>query len=167
MKKIIDTKRLILREFDVSDAQSFYMLNANPEVLKYTGDRPFNSIFEAEVFLKNYLDYRMNGYGRWAVIDKVSGEFLGWCGLKLNEENLIDIGFRFFEEQWGNGFATEAAKASLEYGFKHLNMDEIIGRASVKNIASIRILEKLGMQFWKYGPFEGINDSVYYRLNRD
>lgn len=166
MKKIIETKRLLLRELNISDAEHFFKLNANPEVLKYTGDKPFKSLSEAELFLKNYSDYKINGFGRWAVISKESNEFLGWCGLKLNEENQIDLGFRFFQKYWGKGYATEAAGAALEFGFNNLKMNNIIGRASAKNKASVNVLEKLGMSFWKSDSCEGIETPVYYQINK-
>lgn len=166
MKKIIETKRLLLRELDVSDAVHFFNLNTDPQVLKYTGDKPFLSISESESFLKNYTDYTKNGFGRWAVISKDSNEFLGWCGLKRNEEKLIDLGFRFFHKQWGNGYATESAHASLEYGFNNLKINEIIGRSSVDNIASIHVLKKIKMNFWKHDSCQGIKNSVYYRINK-
>ena len=155
MSKIIETKRLVLRELNVSDSEQFFLLNSNPEVLKYTGDQAFLSISDAESFLKNYTDYQLNGFGRWAVISKESSEFLGWCGLKLNEEKMIDLGFRFFQKEWGKGYASESGKASLDVGFKQLQMKEIIGRASIDNKASVRVLEKLGMSFWK-------NDNCTY-----
>ncbi|MEM9548395.1 MAG: GNAT family N-acetyltransferase [Bacteroidota bacterium] len=166
MKKITETKRLILRELNLSDSIHFFKLNSNPEVLKYTGDSPFSSISDAESFLKNYSDYKINGFGRWAVIEKESGDFLGWCGLKLNEENFIDLGFRFFEKYWGKGYATESAKASLAVGFLDLNINEIIGRAAVDNKASIRVLEKIGMRFWKKDQCKGITNAVYFKLSK-
>ncbi|MCT4666037.1 MAG: GNAT family N-acetyltransferase [Flavobacteriales bacterium] len=166
MKKIIESKRLILRELDISDSEDFYNLNSDPEVLKYTGDRAFSSVSEAESFLRNYNDYKKNGFGRWAVISKGSNDFIGWCGLKLNEEKLIDLGFRFFKNQWGKGYATESARASLEYGFNNLKINEVIGRASIDNKASIVVLEKLKMKFWKNDSCEGIENSVYYRINK-
>ncbi len=164
MKKIIETDRLILRELNRNDSLSFYNLNSDPEILKFTGDKPFSSVSEAEKFLINYSDYNKNGFGRWAVILKETNCFIGWCGLKLNEENLIDIGFRFFKKEWGKGYATESAKACIEYGFNHLNLNEIIGRASKDNISSIKVLEKINMMFWKLGSFEGVEDSVYYKI---
>ena len=166
MKKIIESKRLLLRELDISDSEDFYNLNSDPEVLKYTGDRAFLSISEAESFLKNYDDYKKNGFGRWAVISKDSNDFLGWCGLKLNEEKLIDLGFRFFKNQWKKGYATESARASLEYGFNNLKINEIIGRASIDNKASVKVLEKLRMNFWKNDNCKGIENSVYYKINK-
>ena len=164
MNKIIESERLILRELDIKDSESFFKLNSDPLVLKYTGDVPFSSITAAETFLLNYSDYKKNGYGRWAVILKETSSFIGWCGLKLNEENLIDIGFRFFKEEWGKGFATESAKSVIDYGFNILKLKEIIGRASKNNISSIRVLEKLNMNFWKENSFEGVEESVYYRI---
>lgn len=166
MKKIIETQRLLLRELNSSDAEQFFNLNSDPEVMKYTGDQPFSSIVEAEAFLKNYRDYELNGFGRWAVISRDSNEFLGWCGLKRNEENWVDLGFRFFKSQWGKGYATESAKASLEVGFENLNIEEIIGRAAKENKASIRVLEKLGMSFWKIDTCKGIENSVYYKISK-
>lgn len=166
MKKIIKTDRLILRELNKKDSLNFYNLNSDPEVLKFTGDNPFSSISEAEKFLINYSDYKKNGFGRWAVILKETNSFIGWCGLKLNEENLIDIGFRFFRKEWGKGYATESAKACIEYGFNHLNINEIIGRTSKNNISSIKVLEKINMLFWKHDSFEGVEDAVYYKIKK-
>ena len=164
MEKIIETDRLILRRFDSSDAPQMYLLNADPTVLKYTGDLPFQSISEAESFIQHYDHYQKYGFGRWSVILKSSNEFIGWCGLKQHEEAFVDIGFRFFKKEWGKGYATEAAKACLVYGFEYLNLKEIIGRAAKENIASVRVLEKLGMEFWKEDTCEGIDGAVYYRL---
>jgi len=166
MTQIIETNRLLLREFIVSDADCFFKLNSDSEVLKYTGDLPFASLSEAKSFLENYSDYERNGFGRWAVIVKETNALIGWCGLKLNEENLIDIGFRFFQYEWGKGYATESSKATLNYGFNKLNINEIIGRAAKDNIASIRVLEKLNMNFWKNDNCKGIENSVYYKINK-
>ncbi len=145
MQLILQTPRLILREFHLEDAENFYELNRNPNVIKFTGDSSFQNISEAEEFLKNYDDYKRNGYGRWAVMEKDSGEFLGWCGLKF-DGNETDIGFRFFEKHWNKGFATESAKACLEYGFNKLNLNEIVGRAMKENIGSHKVLEKIGLK---------------------
>ncbi len=166
MATILETDRLRLREFELNDAEDMWKLNEDEEVIRYTGDPPFESVDSAREFLENYPDYRHNGYGRWAVLKKGSGEFIGWCGLKLNEEGYIDIGFRFFKKEWGKGYATEAAQACLDYGFNKLGMKEIIGRAARKNIASLKVLEKLGMEFWKEDGCKGIEDSLYYKVRR-
>lgn len=164
MKTILQTPRLILREFHLEDAENFYELNRNPNVIKFTGDSSFQSISEAEEFLKNYKDYERNGYGRWAVTEKDSSEFLGWCGLKFDGKE-TDIGFRFFEKHWNKGFATESAKACLEYGFNELNLHEIVGRAMKENIGSVKVLGKIGMKFIKEMEFE-LHPGVLYRIQK-
>ncbi len=167
MTLLIETERLHLRELHVGDAAHFYALNSNPNVLKYTGDTAFESITEAEHFLRNYHEYEINGYGRWAVLDKFSGEFLGWCGLKyVAEVDETDIGFRFFENHWNKGLATESAKACLHYGFEQLNLKSIIGRAMAENRASIKVLEKLGMHFETEFDFERHRGLIYRIENK-
>ena len=165
MKKILETSRLILREFELHDAKEMWELNNDPDVIKYTGDPPFESVEEAKLFLKNYSDYQKNGFGRWAVLLKDTNEIIGWCGLKLNDDTKVDIGFRFFKKYWNNGYATESAKACLQYGFKNLELTEIIGRASVYNKPSIKVLENIHMNYWKTETYPGLGDTVYYRIS--
>ncbi len=164
---ILNSNRLILREFELSDAEEIYKLNSDKEVIRYTGDIAFESVEAASEFLSNYNDYELNGYGRWAVIEKESKAFRGWCGLKYHSEGFTDIGFRFHRMYWGNGYASESAKSVLDYGFNSLCLTEIIGRASQENIASIKVLEKIGMKFWKKDVCEGIPNSVYYKLDKN
>jgi len=166
MKIILESERLLLREFKISDAKKMYQLNSDPDVIRYTGDGPFDSIESAVQFLENYSDYSKNGFGRWVCIDKKFKEFIGWCGLKKHQDEVVDIGYRFFKKDWGKGFATESAKASLEYGFKNLNLPEIIGRSDAANIASIHVLKKLNMQFWKKKSIDGIGNALIYKINK-
>lgn len=162
MKQILETDRLLLRELTIGDAQCFYELNLNPNVIKYTGDKAFATIAAAQRFLDNYKDYETNGYGRWAVIDKSNGEFLGWCGLKyVKAINETDIGFRFFEAYWNKGFATESAQACLNYGFEKLHLKTIVGRAMADNLASIKVLEKLGLKYEKEFDFDEHKGLIY------
>lgn len=156
MKIILETPRLICREFTVDDGEQAYLLNADAEVLKYTGDSPFESIEAAKTFLENYPDYKKNGFGRWAVIRKDDEQFLGWCGLK-SYDGIVDIGYRFAKRFWNQGYATESAAACMEYGFSTLQLREIIGRAEKENIASIRVFHKLDMQFLKEEILHGHN----------
>ncbi len=145
---ILETPRLYLREITTDDAETAYLLNKDPEVLQYTGDEPFDSIEEAREFLGKYDHYHKYGFGRWAVIRKEDGEFLGWCGLKYTAElDEFDIGFRFFKKYWNHGYASESAEACIKLGFEHFKMPEIVGRARKENGASIRVLEKLGLTF--------------------
>lgn len=166
MKIILETERLILRELTPDDAKDVYELNLNINNIKYTGDKPFRDEKEAKTFLENYKDYELNGYGRWYVIKKSTNEFIGWCGLKYGEmENETDIGFRFFEEEWNKGYATESAIACLNYGFKKLNLKRIIGRAMKENIGSIKVLEKIGLKYEKEVEFDG-KEAVIYKIEK-
>ena len=162
---ILTTDRLELREFRPADAKSLYDLNLDPEVVRFTGDVPFSDIREAATFIGYYDDYRKNGYGRWAMVEKETGKFIGWCGLKFHEDSReTDIGFRLFAEQWNKGFATEAARACLDYGFNALKLPSVIGRAMAANTASIRVLEKIGLHFEKPFDFHG-GPGVIYRID--
>lgn len=146
--KILETERLYLREMHPDDAQNFFDLNLDPEVIQYTGDQPFGSVEEAREFLKAYHHYKRYGLGRWVVIEKTGNAFLGWCGLKYTASlNEHDIGFRFYKKHWNKGFATEAAKACIAFGFEKFQVPVIVGRAMPENKASIKVLEKLGMEF--------------------
>jgi len=164
MNWILKTKRLKLREFDISDAPAFFELNLDPEVMRYTGDLAFNSVEASAELIQNYDHYVKHGFGRWTVVTQKQERVIGWCGLKQHDEGFVDIGFRLFRNEWGKGYATEAAKACLEYGLMQLSITNIIGRASLENTASLHVLEKIGMKFWKHAPCEGIENSVYYKL---
>ncbi|MBN9293792.1 MAG: GNAT family N-acetyltransferase [Flavobacteriia bacterium] len=165
-QNILETKRTYLRNLTIDDAENFYNLNLNPEVLKFTGDEPFKKIADAENFLSNYDQYEKYGVGRLAVIEKTTDKFIGWCGLKYSsQDDEYDIGFRFFQDYWNKGFATETAKRCLEFGFDNLNLKTIIGRAMKENIASIKVLEKIGMRFKKTFDFDG-QEGVIYKLTK-
>ena len=167
---ILETPRLLLREFREADALHFFELNEDPEVIRYTGDLPFASAEEARRFLLDYDRYKKYGYGRWAVLLKeteAGPAWIGWCGLKyIPELNETDIGFRFFRRYWGKGYATEAARACLEYGFRRLGLKRIVGRAMKENGASVRVLEKIGLEFWKEFEFME-HPGLYFRKDNN
>ena len=165
MKKILETERFILRENDGNDAEFFYELNSDPDVIRYTGNDAFNSVEDARRLLDNYPDYKQNGYGRWGVVEKDTGEMWGWCGLKLRENGEIDLGYRFHKRHWNKGAATECSIACVKYGFEELGMDRIMAEALVENPASVRVMEKVGMEFCRRGHDHG-NDTVVYEIFR-
>ena len=146
----IETERLILREYTQHDAPAFFALNSDPQVMRYVPDEPMVSVEQAREILRSHpiTDYKERGFGRFACILKATGEHIGFSGLKyLKEINDVDLGFRFVPSQWGKGLATEAALASIRYGFDELKLDRIVGLAETENRGSIRVLEKTGMQF--------------------
>ncbi|MBA6157377.1 GNAT family N-acetyltransferase [Tenacibaculum sp. S7007] len=162
----IETERTIMRKLTKEDAIDFYTLNLDEEVLKFTGDKPFENIQTAVDFLINYDQYERYGVGRLAVIDKATLKFIGWCGLKYSQDkNEYDIGFRFYRNYWNKGYATETAKKCLDFGFSKLKIEKIVGRAMKENIGSIKVLEKIGMTFKGNFDFEG-QQGVIYELIR-
>ena len=167
MKKILETERTYLRQFILEDATAFYNLNLDPDVIRYTGDPPFESVEAARVFIENYDQYDKIGYGRWAVCLKDSSEFIGFCGLKYHQdEDITEVGFRFFKSYWNQGFATETALACIKHGFESLRLREIFAHADRENLASIRVLEKCGLKFVKPIVYDG-HDAFLYKITID
>ena len=163
-KVIIQTERLVLREFSSGDAFHFYQLNADPEVLRYTGDRPFINLAEARTFLQNYDAYKKHGMGRWAVLNKADHVWLGWCGLKYHEDmDRVDLGFRFFRLHWVKGYATEAGEKLLHFAFANLELPKVVSVALADNQASTRVMEKLGLTFDHRGRYYD-TECVFYQI---
>jgi RimJ/RimL family protein N-acetyltransferase len=162
---LTQTQRLYLREINEKDAHFAYELNIDADVLKYTGDQPFDSVEEARRFIENYDHYKRYGFGRWAVIRKEDEAILGWCGLKYTEElNEHDLGFRFFKKYWNNGYATEAGTVCLKLGFNNFGIRRIVGRAMKANVSSCRVLVKCGMSFHSDFDFDGSEGAVYHSM---
>lgn len=162
----IETRRLWLRELTPDDAEFIYNLNSNPEVIKYTGDPPFSSIEEAKQFLIEYDHYDLNGFGRWGVVLKSTDQLIGWCGLKSHENGLIDIGFRFLEEHWRKGYATESCFASIFWAWANTSINSIIGRADLRNKASIAVLEKCGLEKIKEEAFDHTTLGGLFKIDK-
>lgn len=150
--QILETERLLLREFDEGDIESFYRLGSIPEVTRYTHDPGggLTSLEHAREVLRTrpLADYKKHGYGRWACVYKATNEVIGFAGLKyLDEMHEIDLGYRFLPDYWGRGLATEACRAVLDFGFAQLGLKQIIAMVDPQNVASVRVLTKLGMTF--------------------
>ena len=147
--KRLSTPRLYLREFTIDDAQLLIDLNSSIDVTRYTGDGPVKDLEDAKRILTEIIfpQYK-NKIGRWAVHLKDTDEFIGWCGLKfLVETNQIDLGYRYFKKYWGKGYATESAKAVLDYGVNVVQLKNITARAAKANTASLNVIKKLGMVY--------------------
>jgi RimJ/RimL family protein N-acetyltransferase len=126
-------------------------LNSDPAVLQYLHEPPIESLEHAQQVLTSIIFPQYpNKLGRWATFIKDSNKFIGWCGLKYRPElDEIDLGYRFIPAFWGNGYASETAQHTLHYGLHTLGLEKITGRAEIGNIASLKVLEKIGMQFIK------------------
>jgi ribosomal-protein-alanine N-acetyltransferase len=148
MKPIVETDRLLLREFVEDDAEAFFAFNSDPRVMRQTGEPPSTSVEEVRKKIREYPDYRQHGYGRWAVVYKPDDRIVGFNGLKYLEElDEVDLGYRFLVEYWGRGIATESSLAVVRHGFEALGLSRIIGLVLPDNAGSIRVLEKVGMSY--------------------
>jgi RimJ/RimL family protein N-acetyltransferase len=167
MHIIFETPRLLLRQFTEADAPLILSLNSDPEIVKYVHEPTLKTIEHATEILHDIIlpQYR-NKLGRWAIYTKDNMDFIGWCGLKyLPGPDEIDLGYRLMQKAWGKGFATEAAQHSVAYGFKDLGLKLITGRAHIENLASIKVLEKIGMDFIGEGIVDHCPVRTYTKAN--
>lgn len=172
----LETEHLILRDLLPADINGMYELDSSPVVHEYLGKNPITSKSQAIDNIQIIREqYRDRGIGRFAAIEKSSGDFIGWSGLKFNtgdketigeKRDFYDIGYRFIPRYWGKGYATESSVATLEFGFKNLQLEIICGAAEIGNIASNKVLQKIGLQYLEQFPLDGelIN---WYELNKE
>lgn len=162
MKILATTERLILREITETDENDLFEMDSDPEVHLFIENKPVQSIDAIRTVIAMLkTQYRENGIARWAVVDKSTHECIGWCGLKYfdqplnNHRDFYELGYRFKKKHWGKGFATESAGAVLEYGFKHLAIDNIYAITDPKNLDSKKVLYKLGFEYRETFDYEG------------
>ncbi|WP_405251118.1 GNAT family N-acetyltransferase [Dokdonia sp. Asnod3-C12] len=150
----IETEHLILREVRIEDTGGMYLLDSDALVHEYLGKNPITCMGKARTYVDYIrMQYETYGIGRWAAIEKSTGNWIGWTGLKYNFEqemnghtNFYDIGYRFMPEYWGKGYATESSIAARDYFFEHFPNTKLCGMAELGNKASCRVLEKIGLE---------------------
>lgn len=172
----ISTERLIMRSWRESDLAPWAAMNADPEVRRYVG--PLLTPGQAEAWVLNFQDdLDRRGFGFWALEVRASGDFIGFTGLDIVEEEMpvtgVEIGWRLARSAWGHGYATEAARAALEYGFGILTLPEIVAITMAANLRSQAVMERIGMT---RDPAEDFDDPdvaqpslrrhVVYRIRR-
>lgn len=151
----METEHLYLRRFTVDDAKEYWPLVSRPEILRYTGEQPQATLDDVrEILLTRPLkDYSVHGFGRMACIEKSTGRIVGFSGLKYLEDlNEVDIGYRFLPECWGKGYATESAITLMRQCNSEFGVRRIVGLVDPENVASKRVLEKLGLRFERMLP---------------
>jgi RimJ/RimL family protein N-acetyltransferase len=166
---ILETKRLLLRRFVMSDLDALHAFYSDPDVIKYIPDAPHT--YEET---REELEWFMNGHprfpelGLWATIYKETGQFIGRCGLlpwTIDERSEVEVAFAFSKEYWGQGLGTEVAQAILHYGFEHLQLSRLICLIDRENRASISVATKIGMTFEKEGEDEK-GPFLLYAINK-
>lgn len=157
----LETERLLLRWFTFDDLDVFHELGTNPQIIRYVGNQPFASLDVARKVLAAapLKDYATHGYGRFACVWKPTGQVVGVCGPKfLPDSGEVDLGYRFLPKFWGIGLATESARASIEYAHRQLGLQRLVGWVHPDNVASARVLTKLGFSFDRKTTFADMPD---------
>ncbi|HKF20711.1 MAG TPA: GNAT family N-acetyltransferase [Candidatus Angelobacter sp.] len=155
---ICQTDRLLLREFTMDDLEPLTAMHLDPEVYRFIGLRTPE---QTRNVLRDWIAaYQSPGFAKWAVVLRETGEFIGRCGMMIEEYEGIsepELGWTFARAHWGHGYATEAAVAALKHGFDNLQLRRIISLIHPDNLASERVALRIGMGFerlvqWKDKP---------------
>ena len=166
----IETERLLMRKFKLNDAQDVLDLNADPLVKKYLPQEDWSSLSIAiqNIESKVLKDYQVHGFGRMAVFLKETNEFMGFSGLKYeNDMGGVDLGFRFKKKFWNQGFGYESAIPFIKIGFEDLKLNEILGGAMPDNLGSVAILKKVGMTYRYEMDLDGDRFDIYSITQED
>ncbi|MGI8627609.1 MAG: GNAT family N-acetyltransferase [Geodermatophilaceae bacterium] len=149
---VLETKRLVLRQFVESDVDNLVELDADPKVMRFiNGGRPTPRTVLEERLLPMYLAQYADGdqYGRWAAIEASTGAFLGFFHLRPGPDSPVDepeLGYRLRRTSWGLGYASEGSRAVIDKGFTDWGAQRVLAQTMVVNLASRRVLEKVGMR---------------------
>lgn len=162
----IETPRMRLRQFTPNDLDDLSCLYSEPDLMRYIG-KGIRTKNETQAALFSIIKHYEHGFGMWAVISKDDGKLIGRCGLCfLDNTSEVELGYLLDKSYWRRGLATEASHASLKYGFEVVKLDRIVAIAKPENIASRRVMEKVGMKYEKDAYFYNTN-VVYYSISRD
>ncbi len=164
MKLIAQTDRLTLRFFEKSDLDAVYDLMSNPKVMQHSVSGPMSRA-QAEQFLQNILDtYEKKGFSLWALEHNQDNKVIGFCGHffhRLEGQDEVELAYRLNPDYWGQGFASEAAKAASIYAFNSLGLKRLISFIATDNDASIKVAENAGFQLERTTNFYETKVLVY------
>jgi RimJ/RimL family protein N-acetyltransferase len=158
---ILETPRLILRQFTEGDVDNLFNLNSDPEVMRYlTGGRPTPREEIRDQILPFHLAVygRLDRLGTWAAESTATGEFLGWFHFRPGPDadiTNIDLGYRLRRPAWNKGYATEGSRAVIDLGFTELGVERVFAHTMTLNAASRHVLEKCGLRLVGTTPYDG------------
>lgn len=165
--KIIETERLYLRELLLEDTEELSKVLSDPESMQFYSE-PF-SLEKVEQWIRwNMKNYRIHNHGLWAVILKDGEEFIGDCGItmqRIEDETVPEIGFHIIKSFWNKGYATEAAFACKQYAFEKMNYPKVFSYTTIRNLASQKVAEKIGMGPYKVFEKNGEKQIVQVAVN--
>jgi RimJ/RimL family protein N-acetyltransferase len=153
---------------ELSDAEDFFKLNSDPEVVRYLGIQPMQELQEAAEKVQFVLEqYDKFGIGRYAILEKTTEKFIGFGGLKFfaraaeSYENIYDLGYVLAQQAWGKGYASEIARAWIDRGFITMQLPEIYGMTDPDNETSKKILLKVGMRYIENIIFQDMDTCLF------
>jgi RimJ/RimL family protein N-acetyltransferase len=154
----LTTPRLVLRPWQLEDASVLFDILQQADILKYFPRTTPPPIDRVEKYIAHHhAHWQERGYGHWAVVENETKLVIGWCGLEfLPETAETEVAYLLSTPFWGKGFATEAARASLAYGFDVVRLQQVIGLVHPENIASRRVLEKNGLAYTHRAVYFGM-----------
>jgi ribosomal-protein-alanine N-acetyltransferase len=160
---LLTTNRLVLRVIESSDLDNYVDLMTDPAVMKFIGLEPGKLPTRDDI--ATIVDLAVDawtdrGYGRWSVFDRVTDEFAGFAGFRC-EEGVPELMVVVHERFWGNGYASEAAEAVLNYGFSELGFDEVCSFTRPTNNRARTLLDKLGAEFLGLTDYHNIEGAAY------
>jgi RimJ/RimL family protein N-acetyltransferase len=161
---ILETPRLVIRQFTDDDVDNLFELNSDPEVMRYlTGGRPTprEEIRDQIIPFHIAVYDRLDRLGTWAAESTATGEFLGWFHFRPgpgSDITNIDLGYRLRRAAWNKGYATEGSRALISTGFTDLGVERVFAHTMTVNTASRRVLEKCGLMLVRTTPYEGTDD---------
>jgi ribosomal-protein-alanine N-acetyltransferase len=163
----LNTRRLFLRQFEMADLESIYQqVFSDAEVMRF-GNGPQTREWTQGWIETSLENYKVRGFGPYAVMEKDSSKLIGYCGLfffpDINGQSEIEIGYRLGRSTWGHGYATEAAIAVRDHALQTLHRKRLVALIDPHNTASIRVAQKLGMHYEKDVMLEGYThpDHLY------
>jgi [ribosomal protein S5]-alanine N-acetyltransferase len=164
----IKTERLKLRPLTMDDIDALHQIWTDPGVRKYLWDDEVISREETALVIKKSMEYfRARGFGLCGVTELDDNKMIGFCGYWFfHEPPQLELLYGIITDQWGKGFAPEAANAMLQYGFENLGFHEVLASTDGANLASVRVMEKLGLSFSKRKESNGL-DTIFYSLKRE
>ncbi|MFB9928298.1 GNAT family N-acetyltransferase [Amycolatopsis halotolerans] len=174
----LETDRLLLRRFTEDDVENLVQLDSDPQVMRFlTGEPTPRAEVEHKILPAILRDYHNGPAGRWAAIERETGEFIGWISLDPPEDGStaeLELGYRLMAKAWGRGYATEGARAVIHKGFSELGTQRVWAQTMAVNTPSRRVMERSGLTYVRTfhvhfdDPLPGTeHGEVEYALTRD
>lgn len=159
VRVFLESDRLVLRQFTREDVDNVFELDSDPEVMRYiTGGKPTPREVVRDEIIPRWLAYyeQCDGYGYWAAIEKVTGQFLGWFHFRPHSDGPlsdgalrdgVELGYRLRCSAWGKGYASEGSRALIRKGFTELGVERVYAETMAVNLGSRRVMEKAGLRY--------------------